>query len=132
MPYYWLVVLNAHDISDSTTTFPSLIYSHLILFADGKKTYTARRERPFTTVMATAATEKPVNGNYGAHPNYQTPESYQPAQSIDTQASTQSSDQNNSASSQSPSSAEIGWYFVEQYYNTMSKEPGKLFVSHFE
>lgn len=80
--------------------------------------------------MAAVATEKPVNGNYSAQPNYQTPESYQPSQSIDPPASTQPSEQNNDAISQTPSSTEIGWYFVEKYYNTMSKEPGKLFVSY--
>ena len=25
---------------------------------------------------------------------------------------------------------EVGWYFVEQYYTTMSKSPEKLYVSH--
>lgn len=35
----------------------------------------------------------------------------------------------NDASS-SPSKDEVGWYFVEQYYTTLSKNPSKLHVSH--
>ena len=79
--------------------------------------------------MAAAAVEIPVNGNYAAQPNYQSAESYQPAQSNNAQAPSQSSDHENATPTQTPSSTEIGWDFVEQYYNTMSKEPGKLFVS---
>lgn len=31
----------------------------------------------------------------------------------------------------SPSKDEVGWYFVEQYYNTLSKNPAKLHVSRW-
>lgn len=31
--------------------------------------------------------------------------------------------------SPSPSKDEVGWYFVEQYYTTLSKNPSKLHVS---
>lgn len=34
------------------------------------------------------------------------------------------------ASSNDLSKDEVGWYFVEQYYTTLSKSPEKLHVSH--
>ena len=80
--------------------------------------------------MAATATEKTVNGNYGAHPNYNNAEVYQQGQALEGPAPVQPNEQNHAASTPQLSSTEIGWYFVEQYYNTMSKEPGRLYVSH--
>lgn len=34
-----------------------------------------------------------------------------------------------SSTSNNPSKDEVGWYFVEQYYTTLSKNPAKLHVS---
>lgn len=35
---------------------------------------------------------------------------------------------NQSSAATNPSKDEVGWYFVEQYYTTMSKSPEKLHV----
>ncbi|CAG8174569.1 unnamed protein product [Penicillium olsonii] len=73
----------------------------------------------------------PINGNYPAQHGY--PESYnhssvtmntaasfQPAQSS-TPTTVTPTDQKNDISKD-----EVGWYFVEQYYTTMSRNPDKL------
>lgn len=77
--------------------------------------------------MAVANTEKAVNGNYGAHPNYNNAEAYQPGQAQNIQTS-QSAEQDQATSNPSHTSIEVGWFFVEQYYNTMSKDPSRLHV----
>ena len=87
--------------------------------------------------MATSTTEKVVNGNYGPQHGYGHAEAYQPGQNTDSlQAGAQFGEQNPTAAAAVPTAEEekpipkemIGWYFVEQYYNTMSKEPGNLHV----
>jgi hypothetical protein len=55
---------------------------------------------------------------------YKATEQY-PATSGTTEASGQPNGQAN------PSKDEIGWYFVEQYYTTLSKNPEKLHVRLF-
>ncbi|KAJ5562387.1 hypothetical protein N7535_003160 [Penicillium sp. DV-2018c] len=77
-------------------------------------------------------TQLPVNGNYPAQHGY--PESYnhasatmntaasfQPAQSSTPTTATPTDQQKNEISKD-----EVGWYFVEQYYTTMSRNPDKL------
>lgn len=81
--------------------------------------------------MAADHTDKPVNGTYGAHQSYGQPESYQA-----TQGSNPSPASTNGPAVTAPTDTDekpipkemIGWYFVEQYYNTMSKDPKSLFV----
>jgi hypothetical protein len=68
----------------------------------------------------------PVNGMYSGQ--YQTPAelpahtpgaSHPPSASQSTTAST-------SAAAAKPDPQEIGWYFVEQYYTTLSKNPERI------
>ena len=68
----------------------------------------------------------PVNGMYSGQ--YQTPAelpasapgaSHAPSASQSTTAST-------SAAAAKPDPQEIGWYFVEQYYTTLSKNPERI------
>lgn len=42
----------------------------------------------------------------------------------------QSASQQQSASSSNIGKDEVGWYFVEQFYNTLSRSPEKLHVSN--
>lgn len=44
---------------------------------------------------------------------------------VDDQASQQANSTNNLGKD------EVGWYFVEQFYNTLSRSPEKLHVSAF-
>lgn len=66
-----------------------------------------------------AAEGLPTNGNYGAA----------------SQTSSQSATLVNGAGSEQTSMPgatgkdEVGWYFVEQYYTTMSRSPEKVHVS---
>ncbi len=84
--------------------------------------------------------DKAVNGNYGTHQQYGHTDSYQAAQMPTPAPGNASFGEQPNTMSSAPGAGstddekvipkeEIGWYFVEQYYNTMSKEPGKLFVS---
>ncbi|KAL9103571.1 MAG: hypothetical protein Q9163_001409 [Psora crenata] len=85
--------------------------------------------------MATTS-DNPVNGNYGAHQPHNLADVPQPAQGQDlSQGNAQFGEGNHAATSSSAPAAEedkpipkemIGWYFVEQYYNTMSKSPDRL------
>lgn len=89
--------------------------------------------------MAALNAEKTVNGNYGVHHNYGHVDNLSKSQVSDPAvASAQASDQEPSTATGVASNSEeekpipkemIGWYFVEQYYNTMSKDPSKLWVS---
>lgn len=68
--------------------------------------------------MASTESSAPVNGTY--------------AQGYDNYA--QSQQQTTSQPAQQASASEIpkdevGWYFVEQYYTTLSKSPDRLYVS---
>ena len=71
--------------------------------------------------MATAESSVPVNGSYAPQAYDATAPSYAP-QAAQSQAS------NNSSASEIPKD-EVGWYFVEQYYTTLSKSPERLYVS---
>lgn len=84
-----------------------------------------------------------VNGSYGAHSSYNQPEPYQPSQAPEVSsgngvASSMGQDASATLATTNTATADvdnkpaqkehIGWYFVEQYYKTMSKEPGRLYV----
>ena len=93
--------------------------------------------------MASDSAAKPVNGSYGTQQPYAGAE--QPLSSqgpADTGAAGAYSGENanstaitnNSSSAASEGNGgvpkdEVGWYFVEQYYTTLSKSPEKLHVS---
>jgi hypothetical protein len=67
--------------------------------------------------MATAESSAPTNGNY--------------AQGYDSYASSQQQTASQPAQQASASEIpkdEVGWYFVEQYYTTLSKSPDRLYV----
>lgn len=98
--------------------------------------------------MATEATSAPVNGNYGVTQHYNAAEpnlSSQAPNHADVAAPAPGSfgaqNANVPSSSASTTSAanegttsvpkdEVGWYFVEQYYTTLSRNPEKLHVSY--
>ena len=96
--------------------------------------------------MASDATVKAVNGNYGVQPAYATEQpSYSQSPAIASSAAPSGSfgaDPSSVPNAASNTSAagneggnniskdEVGWYFVEQYYTTLSKSPEKLHVSH--
>ena len=90
--------------------------------------------------MAAPAGDKAVNGNYATPQGYGHPDAYQSGQVADPAQSNTFVEQNHAAvppptasttEEEKPIGKEmIGWYFVEQYYNTMSKEPHKLYVSY--
>jgi hypothetical protein len=60
-----------------------------------------------------------TNGAFGQQDQYRNTTEHYPATSGATEASGANSDL---------SKDEIGWYFVEQYYTTLSKSPEKLHV----
>lgn len=84
--------------------------------------------------MASESAIKALNGNHGNHPQGALDQSGSPNHTI---AAGNSSDlttvAHNSASAANNSNAkvpkdEVGWYFVEQYYTTLSKTPEKIHV----
>lgn len=91
--------------------------------------------------VRTMATESSINGNYAPHQGYgsldqshagyasATPTSqaaYPHAAAPTTGAPTT---QSSASSASDIPKDEVGWYFVEQYYTTLSRSPEKLFVS---
>ncbi|KAF2438682.1 NTF2-like protein, partial [Karstenula rhodostoma CBS 690.94] len=74
--------------------------------------------------MATAA-ELPVNGSY-AQQDYDGSNYANNAPSYSASAS-QPAQSSNTAASEIPKD-EVGWYFVEQYYTTLSRSPDKLYL----
>lgn len=88
--------------------------------------------------MASETTMPPINGgSYGAVPHYNAAElpAHNPPPGVGpngaVQPTTQAQGQapTSEASETGPSKDEVGWYFVEQYYTTLSKNPEKLHVS---
>ena len=95
--------------------------------------------------MATESTPATVNGMYGGHQAYSLPEQASAPsgpRSSDTPGTSEG--YGNEASikqgatpdasatekqEKKPSKDEVGWFFVEQYYTTLSKSPEKLLVS---
>ena len=86
--------------------------------------------------MATESSTTPVNGNYGSQQSYHSAESSNSAAHVANGATgghaTATSNGNESSgaaeSSSTVSKDEVGWYFVEQYYTTLSRSPEKLHV----
>lgn len=77
-------------------------------------------------------TQAPINGNYPpqhgypdsfnhAHAAMNNVASFQPAQSSTPTTATPTDQQKNDISKD-----EVGWFFVEQFYTTMSRSPEKL------
>ena len=96
--------------------------------------------------MATDTAPLPVNGNYGTQHPYGAVDTNQsshhtgPATAATNGAgsaqATSSTPGNNLSSAVDGSNStsvpkdEVGWYFVEQYYTTLSRSPEKLHVCH--
>lgn len=91
--------------------------------------------------MAAEVGSMPVNGNYAPHQGYGGIDHQQAQQNNfaygaapNTAQPPQSTAQSAPASGPSNAQAEIpkdevGWYFVEQYYTTLSRSPEKLYAS---
>ena len=98
--------------------------------------------------IPTMATDsKAVNGSYGAQYPYGQAESFVPPQGLNasngntpagitgedvavTSAAISSESTGAGDANKAPSKDEVGWYFVESYYTTLSKNPETLYVSH--
>lgn len=84
--------------------------------------------------MASESAIKAVNGNHGNHPHGAHDQTGSPNHTIAAgNGSTLSTVSHNTASAANNSNAkvpkdEVGWYFVEQYYTTLSKTPEKIHV----
>ncbi|KAI4203677.1 MAG: hypothetical protein LQ350_001678 [Teloschistes chrysophthalmus] len=93
--------------------------------------------------MASDVATRPVNGNYGPQNPYASSEQQASSRELGTSAGAPPSAPTTSEAanapnastgtpatsgeaSSSPSKDEVGWYFVEQYYTTLSKNPEKL------
>lgn len=78
------------------------------------------------------ATEGAINGNYTPHQGYgaidQNHSGYTNTSSYNNTASSTSATGNAGSTHDIPKD-EVGWYFVEQYYTTLSRSPEKLYVS---
>ena len=93
--------------------------------------------------MASDSAAKTVNGNYGSHASYGSGEQQMSSHEFESttgarhpntpgaQAPTIPTSSSSAAAEGSSSvpKDEVGWYFVEQYYTTLSKSPEKLHVS---
>jgi len=85
------------------------------------------------------ATESSINGNYAPHQGYgsldQNHSSFASSNNNSNhfnaapQSTAASATDANSSSASDIPKDEVGWYFVEQYYTTLSRSPEKLFVS---
>ncbi|KAL9075916.1 MAG: hypothetical protein Q9161_001310 [Pseudevernia consocians] len=92
-----------------------------------------------------AADSKTVNGNYGAQYPHSKAESFVPSQGLNasngntpvgvsgedvatTTAPTSSEPTGAGEANKAPSKDEVGWYFVESYYTTLSKNPETLYL----
>lgn len=64
-----------------------------------------------------------TNGSFSQQDQYKAGAEQYPATSVPADSTT------GSGSSNDLSKDEVGWYFVEQYYTTLSKSPEKLHVS---
>lgn len=76
--------------------------------------------------MATTESAGPVNGNY-APQSYENSYSTGASNFTPSQQPTASQPAQQAAASEIPKD-EVGWYFVEQYYTTLSKTPDRLYV----
>ena len=90
--------------------------------------------------MATETAAMPVNGNYGSHQSFgavDVPSGAQPSAGNSVNGATGAQVPSTPASNGTSGPAEgnvgvpkdeVGWYFVEQYYTTLSQSPEKLHV----
>ncbi|KAL8752386.1 MAG: hypothetical protein Q9199_005783 [Rusavskia elegans] len=81
--------------------------------------------------MASDSAAKTVNGNYGSQTSQMSSQDFDSAAGArpSTTPSAQASNVPTSSSAEGSSNVpkdEVGWYFVEQYYTTLSKSPEKL------
>ena len=81
--------------------------------------------------MAADTSSMEVNGNYAAtngqsYDNYDAHAANQSMSAQNDYAGTNAS--STSGNANDISKEEVGWYFVEQYYTTLSKSPEKLYV----
>ena len=77
--------------------------------------------------MATAA-ELPINGNYAQQGYDTTAYAAAGASAVPSYAGSQQTTQTPSAAAAEIPKDEVGWYFVEQYYTTLSRSPDRLYV----
>ena len=91
--------------------------------------------------MASETASLPVNGNYAPHQGFggldqQNSYSYNPSTNQST-TNYQAPPSSSNSTSTAPTAAaaqsdipkdEVGWYFVEQYYTTLSRSPEKLYL----
>ena len=77
--------------------------------------------------MASTESSGPVNGNY-APQAYENSYATGASNFTPSQQPTASQPAQQAAASEIPKD-EVGWYFVEQYYTTLSKSPDRLYVS---
>lgn len=79
--------------------------------------------------MATPESSGPVNGNFA-------PQAYENSYATGASNFTPSQQPTAQPAQQAPANEipkdEVGWYFVEQYYTTLSKSPDRLYVSRAE
>ena len=92
--------------------------------------------------MANEVISAPTNGNFASQQSYGTAEHQLPMHGSHVTAATMNGASNGQStssvgttsssgagdSSSGVSNDEVGWYFVEQYYTTMSRNPEKLHV----
>ena len=73
----------------------------------------------------------PINGTYGSHAyeanNYAAASANNNSSYAAPQQPPVSQPANGASTSELPKD-EVGWYFVEQYYTTLSKSPDRLYV----
>ena len=93
--------------------------------------------------MANESTSVSTNGNFASQQSYGTAEHLLPVHASNNAAATMNGSMSaqttatggttisSSAGDSNPSVSkdEVGWYFVEQYYTTLSRNPEKLHVS---
>lgn len=81
--------------------------------------------------MAAEVSSIPVNGNYAPQHGFDQQHAANPyASQAYTQAPPASTAPTAAANAQPEiPKDEVGWYFVEQYYTTLSRTPEKLYVS---
>ena len=94
--------------------------------------------------MATENAPASLNGTYEGHPGYSMPEQSRSASGSrpfdGAETSSAYGNGTKTAGSEAPAAVkqekkpevskdEVGWFFVEQYYTTLSKNPEKLHVS---
>ena len=79
--------------------------------------------------MAGEVVAPSLNGVYGSQPLYAVTEApNQGSSGTAVNGQGHATTASTTSESATPSKDEVGWYFVEQYYTTLSKSPEKLHV----